>query len=94
MSTSSFPAADCRRTAHLAPLADERAFDAVLTRARRTEWVVYATRPFAGPQAVLAYLARYTHRVAISNRRLIAIDQRSVTFKVKDYRVEGPGRYT
>ena len=83
MSTSSFPAADCRRTAHLAPLADERAFDAVLTRARRTEGVVYAKRPFAGPQAVLAYLSRYTHRVAISNSRLIALDEAGVTFKWK-----------
>ena len=51
-------------------------------------------RPFAGPKTVLAYLSRYTHRVAISNRRLIALDERSVTFKVKDYRIEGPGRYT
>jgi hypothetical protein len=67
----------------LALLADQRTFDAVLTRARRTEWVVYAKRPFAGPQAVLAYLARYTHRVAISNSRLIAIDQADVTFKWK-----------
>src|SRR5207237_408323 len=49
---------------------------------------------FAGPKAVLAYLSRYTHRVAISNRRLIAVDERSVTFKVKDYRIDGPGRYT
>ena len=70
-------------------LADQRTFDAVLTRARRTEWVVYAKRPFAGPQAVLAYLARYTHRVAISNSRLIAIDQADVTFKWKDYRIKG-----
>jgi hypothetical protein len=52
--------------------------------------VVYAKRPFAGPKAVLAYLSRYTHRVAISNRRLIAVDQRSVTFKIKDYRIERP----
>jgi Putative transposase len=57
-------------------------------------WFVYAKRPFAGPQAVLAYLSRYTHRVAISNSRLIAADEESVTFKVKDYRVDGPGRYT
>ncbi len=56
--------------------------------------VVYSKAPFAGPKAVLAYLARYTHRVAISNRRLIRADAESVTFKVKDYRVEGPGRYT
>jgi hypothetical protein len=50
-------------------------------------------RPFAGPKAVLAYLSRYTHRVAISNRRLIAADAKAVTFKVKDYRIDGPGRY-
>ena len=73
-------------------LADQRAFDAVLTRARRTEWVVYAKRPFAGPQAVLAYRARYTHRVAISNSRLIALDHAGVTFKWKDYRIKGRDR--
>jgi Putative transposase len=67
----------------LAPLADQRAFDAVLARARRTEWVVHAKRSFAGPWAVLAYLARYTHRVAISNSRLIALDHAGVTFKWK-----------
>jgi Putative transposase len=50
--------------------------------------------PFAGPKAVLAYLSRYIHRVAISNARLIAADTNTVTFKVKDYRVEGPARYT
>ena len=76
----------------LAPLADKRAFDAALAPLRRSEWVVYAKRPFAGPQAVLAYLARYTHRVAISNSRLIALDEASVTFKWKDYRVKGRGR--
>ncbi len=59
---------------------------------RSRKWFVYAKRPFAGPKAVLAYLSRYTHRVAISNRRLIAADATSVTFKVKDYRIEGPGR--
>jgi len=77
-----------------AHLADERAFATFLTPLKRTRWFVYAKRPFAGPKAVLAYLARYTHRVAISNSRLIAADQTSVTFKVKDYRVEGPGRTT
>jgi hypothetical protein len=77
-----------------AHLADEKAFAAFLAPLRRTKWFVYAKRPFAGPKAVLAYLSRYTHRVAISNRRLIAADEKSVTFKVKDYRVEGPGRYT
>jgi hypothetical protein len=55
--------------------------------------VVYAKKPFAGPHAVLAYLSLYTHRVAISNRRLIAADQTGVTFTWKDYRIEGPGRY-
>jgi len=54
--------------------------------------VVYAKRPFAGPKAVLAYLARYTHRVAISNSRLIALDEAGVTFKWKDYRIKGRDR--
>ena len=55
--------------------------------------MVYAKSPFGGPAAVLAYLARYTHRVAISNRRLIAADATGVTFKWKDYRIEGADRY-
>ena len=76
----------------LAPLADKRAFDSALAPLRRTEWVVYAKRPFAGPQAVLAYLSRYTHRVAISNSRLIALDQAGVTFKWKDYRIKSRDR--
>jgi hypothetical protein len=70
----------------LAPLADAAAFRAHLTPLRRAQWVVYAKRPFGGPQAVLAYLARYTHRVAISNSRLISLDDRGVTFRWKDYR--------
>jgi hypothetical protein len=57
------------------------------------EWVVYAKRPFAGPAAVLAYLSRYTHRVAISNRRLVSLDQRGVTFRWKDNRENGSTRY-
>ncbi len=76
----------------LAPLADKSAFDAVLAPLRQLEWVVYAKRPFAGPEAVLAYLARYTHRVAISNSRLLALDDAGVTFKWKDYRVKGRDR--
>jgi len=76
-----------------APLADREAFAAFLAPLKRTRWFVYAKRPFAGPKAVLAYLSRYTHRVAISNRRLIATDGTTVTFKVKDYRIEGAGRY-
>ena len=66
--------------AHLAPL-------------RRKNWFVYTKPPFAGPEAVLAYLARYTHRVAISNSRLIALDERGVAFRYKDYRRNGPARY-
>jgi hypothetical protein len=76
-----------------ADLADAQAFTAFLAPLKKTKWFVYAKRPFAGPKAVLAYLSRYTHRVAISNRRLISADDRGVTFKVKDYRIEGPGRY-
>ena len=76
-----------------AALVDAAVFAAYLTPLRRTRWFVYAKRPFAGPRAVLAYLSRYTHRVAISNRRLIAADAKTVTFKVKDYRINGPGRY-
>src|SRR6202795_3431350 len=65
-------------------LADAKTFAAFLAPLSKKRWFVYAKRPFAGPRAVLAYLSRYTHRVAISNHRLIAVDQRSVTFKVKD----------
>src|SRR5271167_2355652 len=72
-----------------AALADTAAFVAFLAPMRSTEWVVYAKKPFGGPQAVLAYLSRYTHRVAISNRRLISADDAGVTFKWKDYRIEG-----
>src|SRR6202171_3701802 len=77
-----------------ADLADATTSTAFLAPLSRKRWFVSAKRPFAGPKAVLAYLSRYTHRVAISNHRLIAADQRSVTFKVKNYRIEGPGRYT
>ncbi len=70
-----------------------RAFKAYLAPLRKINWVVYAKRPFGGPRAVLAYLSRYTHRVAISNRRLIAADHTGVTFRWKNYRIEGPGRF-
>jgi hypothetical protein len=70
-----------------------RAFNAHLAPLRRKNWFVYAKPPFAGPEAVLAYLARYTHRVAISNSRLIALDERGVTFHYKDYRRDGQARY-
>ena len=74
-------------------LADKAAFKAYIEPLYDTHWHVYAKRPFAGPEQVLAYLARYTHRVAISNKRLVGIDEKGVTFTFKDYRIEGPGRY-
>jgi hypothetical protein len=77
---------------HLAGLADPAAFAAHLAPLRRAEWVVYAKRPFAGPESVLAYLARYTHRVAISSSRLVSLDHRGVTFRWKDYRQDGEAR--
>jgi hypothetical protein len=76
----------------LAHLADRRAFLRHLSPVRKKRWVVYAKPPFAGPEAVLAYLSRYTHRVAISNRRLIRFDETGVTFRYKDYRRNGPDR--
>ena len=75
-------------------LGDRAAFDAFLQPLRKIDRVVYAKEPFAGPKSVLAYLSRYTHRVAISNSRLIRFDARSVTFRVKDYRLKGAGRQT
>ena len=75
-----------------AALADAQAFAAYLAPLHRAEWVVYAKRPFGGPQAVLAYLSRYTHRVAIANSRLIACDRTRVTFRWKDYRADGRDR--
>jgi len=77
-----------------AELVDRAAFDAFFKPLRKIEWVVYAKEPFAGPRAVLAYLSRYTHRVAISNSRLIRMDQSGVTFRVKNYRLQGSGRHT
>jgi Putative transposase/Transposase zinc-binding domain len=76
-----------------ASLTNAQAFAAYLTPLRKKEWVVYSKRPFAGPEEVLRYLARYTHRVAISNSRLISQDDKGVTFKWKDYRLEGSERY-
>jgi hypothetical protein len=76
-----------------AKLSAAKAFAAYLAPLRNSKWVVYCKRPFDGPKEVLRYLARYTHRVAISNRRLVACDEKGVTFKWKDYRIEGPERY-
>jgi len=75
-----------------APLADATAFAEWLVPLRDCEWVVYAKRPFAGPAAVLAYLSRYTHRVAISNQRLVRLDEHGVTFRWKDYRAKAQAR--
>jgi hypothetical protein len=69
----------------LIPLADAKAFAAYLAPVRRIEWIVYAKKPFAGPEQVLAYLSRYTHRIAISNRRLVGVDDSHVAFSWRDY---------
>jgi Putative transposase len=76
----------------LALLADRRAFLRHLSPVRNKRWVVYAKPPFSGPEAVLAYLSRYTHRVAISNQRLLTFDKAGVTFRYKDYRRDGAAR--
>jgi hypothetical protein len=76
-----------------ARLADAGAFKAWLAPLRSCEWVVYAKRPFAGPSAVLAYLSRYTHRVAISNSRLLGMDDHGVRFRWKDHRENGRTRH-
>ena len=93
---------DGLRTAHqagelsfftnLADLEDAKAFDRYLAPLRRIDWVVYAKRPFAGPKQVLAYLARYTHRVAISNSRLVSLADSQVSFRWKDYREAGKAK--
>ena len=74
-------------------LANEKTFERYLEPVRQCEWAGYAKRPFSGPEAVLSYLARYTHRVAIANSRLIKADKQSVTFKWKDYRIKGEKRH-
>ncbi|PCJ45878.1 MAG: IS91 family transposase [Moraxellaceae bacterium] len=77
----------------LIELTDTRMFAKYLAPVRQQEWVVYAKEPFAGPKAVLAYLSRYTHRIAISNNRLLAVGSNSVSFKWKDYRSQKRGDY-
>jgi len=71
----------------LQPLAANRKFQELMRQATRTSWVVYSKRPFAGPRQVLAYLSRYTHRVGISNRRLLKLDRSAstISFDYKDY---------
>jgi len=76
-----------------AGLTDKRTFKRFIAPLRRIKWVVYCKRPFAGPEQVLRYLSRYTHRVAISNRRLIAADDGAIAFRWKDYRISSPNRW-
>jgi hypothetical protein len=73
---------------HLSKLADPDAFASHLAPLRKINWVVYAKQPFGGPEAVLAYLSRYTHRIAISNHRLVSADASTVAFRWKDYRIK------
>ena len=77
----------------LARLSDKTTFKRFIASLRRIKWVAYCKAPFAGPKQVLRYLSRYTYRVAISNRRLIAADDAGVAFRWKDYRIDGPGRW-
>jgi len=79
--------------ASMSSLDNKQAFDEFIAPARQCEWVVYAKRPFSGPEAVLKYLSLYTHRVAISNSRLITVDSNNVTFKWKDYRIKNKARH-
>src|SRR5262249_57731949 len=76
-----------------AALAQPAVFQTFRAARRKVQWVVYAKRPFGGPDAALAYLSRYTHRTAIANSRLVAFAGERVTFKWKDYRAKGDARY-
>jgi hypothetical protein len=87
-----FDAGALRFSGALAELATRGAFTERLTALRKLEWVVYAKRPFAGPDHVLAYLGRYTHRVAIANSRLIQLVDDQVSFTWKDYRHHGKSK--
>ena len=91
--TAAHDAGELRFYGEHAELADPASFRQWLAPLRSCEWVVYAKRPFAGPKQVLEYLSRYTHRVAISNHRLLAFDDRGVTFRWKDYRATGRAKY-
>src|ERR1700740_1705771 len=76
-----------------AGLADKRTFKRFIAPLRRIKWVVYCKAPLAGPEQVLRYLSRYTHRVALSHRRLVEADDDAIAFRWKDYRVDGPDRW-
>src|ERR1700730_7170752 len=85
--------ARCRRLEVLAGLADKRTFKRFIAPLRHTRWAVYCKAPFAGPAQVLRYLSPYTHRVAISNRRLVAAGSEAIAFRWKDYRLNGAHRW-
>lgn len=89
---AAFDAGTLQFGSSLEPLRDRRTFVRYLAATRRTEWAVYAKPPFGGPRQVLDYVGRYTHRVAIANHRLVAIDEGRVTFRYKDYRAHGAER--
>jgi hypothetical protein len=91
--TTAYQAGRLEFFADQAALAEPARFKAYVAALRNVEWVVYAKRPFGGPGAVLAYLSRYTHRIAIANSRLVAFDGEHVTFKWKDYRAKADTRY-
>jgi hypothetical protein len=91
--TAAYQAGRLQFFADQAALAEPAAFKTHLAAWRKVDWVVYAKRPFGGPDAVLAYLSRYTHRIAIANSRLVAFDGQRVTFKWKDYRGKADARY-
>jgi hypothetical protein len=91
--TAAYQAGRLALFADQAALAEPAAFKACLAALRKIEWVVYAKRPFGGSDAVLAYLSRYTHRIAIANSRLVAFHGERVTFKWKDYRAKRDARY-
>ena len=91
--TAAYQAGRLQFFADQAALAEPPAFNRHLAALRKREWVVYAKRPFGGPDAVLAYLSRYTHRIAIANSRLVAFDGERVTFKWKDYPAKADNRY-
>jgi hypothetical protein len=91
--TAAYQAGRLQFFADQADLAEPARFKAYVAALRKIEWVVYAKPPFGGPGAVLTYLSRYTHRIAIANSRLVAFDGERVTFKWKDYRAKGDARY-
>jgi Putative transposase len=91
--TAAYQAGRLEFFADQAGLAEPARFKAFVAALRKVEWVVYVKPPFGGPEAVLAYLSRYTHRIAIANSRLVAFDGECVTFKWKDYRAKGAARY-